>query len=98
MPRLYNLEWDPREEHEVDFPHGWTVHPMAAAAGVFLATLAKEPPIKPGTPDPYIPPKPGELRPEEHIQLGVITQFVTTLVKSHDELPQPHHGLDHPTG
>jgi len=98
MPRLYNLEWDPREEHEVDFPHGWTVHPMAAAAGVFLSTLAKEPPIKPGTPDPYTPPKPGELRPEEHIQLGVITQFVTTLVKSHDELPQPHHGLDHPTG
>ena len=98
MPRLYNLEWDPREEHEVDFPHGWTVHPMAAAAGVFLSTLAKEPPIKPGTPDPYVPPKPGELRPEEHIQLGVITQFVTTLVKSHDALPQPHHGLDHPTG
>jgi arylsulfatase len=98
MPRLYNLEWDPREEHEVDFPHGWTVHPMAAAAGVFLKTLAMEPPIKPGTPDPYTPPKPGELRPEEHIQLGMITQFVTTLVKSHDEAPQPSHGIEHPAG
>ena len=27
MPRLYNLEWDPREEHEVDFPHGWDSPP-----------------------------------------------------------------------
>jgi arylsulfatase A-like enzyme len=98
MPRLYNLEWDPREENECDFPHGWTVHPMAAAAGAFLKTLAMEPPIKPGTPDPYTPPAPGQLRPEEHIQLGVITQFVTTLVKSHDEPPEPGHGLAHPTG
>lgn len=98
MPHLHNLEWDPREENPVDFPHGWVVHPMAAAAGAFLKTLAMEPPIKPGAPDPYTPPKPGELRPEEHIQLGVITQFVTSLVRSHDELPQPHHGMDHPSG
>ncbi|HEY5247479.1 MAG TPA: sulfatase-like hydrolase/transferase [Dermatophilaceae bacterium] len=98
MPRIYNLEWDPREEHEVDFPHGWTVHPMAAAAGVFLQTLAMEPPIKPGTPDPYTPPGPGELRPETHIQLGVITQFNTVLVKSHDEPPQPEHGVGHQSG
>ena len=66
---------------------------MAAAAGAFLRTLVIEPPIKPGTPDPYQPPKPGELRPEEHLQLGVITQFVTTLVKAHQELPQPDHGM-----
>ena len=33
MPLLYNLEWDPREEHQVDFPHGWVAHPIAAAAG-----------------------------------------------------------------
>jgi arylsulfatase A-like enzyme len=25
MPHLHNLEWDPREEHEVDFPHGWAL-------------------------------------------------------------------------
>ena len=31
VPHLHNLEWDPREEHEVDFPHAWVVHPMAAA-------------------------------------------------------------------
>ena len=98
MPHLYNLEWDPREEHQVDFPHGWVVHPMAAAAGAFLKSLAVEPPIKPGAPDPYTPPKPGELRAEEHIQLGPIIQFVTSLVRSHDELPDPHHGLEHQSG
>jgi arylsulfatase A-like enzyme len=59
LPRLHNLEWDPREEHEVDFPHAWVCHPMAAAVLMFLRTLAIEPPIKPGTPDPYVPPKAG---------------------------------------
>jgi hypothetical protein len=23
MPVIHNLEWDPREEHQVDFPHAW---------------------------------------------------------------------------
>jgi hypothetical protein len=54
----YNLEWDPREEHPVDFPHAWMLHPVAAAAGAFLKTLVVEPPIKPGTHDPYVPPEP----------------------------------------
>ena len=97
-PHLHNLEWDPREEHEVDFPHVWVVHPMAAAGGAFLKTLAAEPPIKPGTPDPYTPPEPGEFRPEEHLQIGPITQVVTTLVRAHDELPDPPHGLEHQAG
>jgi len=70
------------------------VHPMAAAVGAFLKTLAAEPPIKPGTPDPYEPPKPGELRAEEHIQLGVITQFVTTLVRDVEEASPPHTGFE----
>ena len=94
MPHLHNLEWDPREEHEVDFPHGWTLHPMAAAVAAFMKTLAVEPPIKPGTPDPYEPPKPGELRPQEHIQLGVITQFVTSLVREVEEASPPHTGFE----
>jgi arylsulfatase A-like enzyme len=97
-PHLHNLEWDPREEHNIVFPHGWVIHPIAAAVGAFLKTLATEPPIKPGAPDPYTPPKPGDLRPEEHLQIGVISQFVTTLVKAHDEPPEPHHGLEHQTG
>jgi hypothetical protein len=67
---------------------------MAAAVLAFMNTLAIEPPIKPGAPDPYKPPKPGELRAQEHIQLGVITQFITTLVKSHDPEP-PATGFDH---
>ena len=65
FPIFHNLEWDPREEHQVDFPHGWVLHPIAAAAGAFLKTLVAEPPIKPGTPDPYVPPKPGELQPAD---------------------------------
>ncbi len=78
--------------------HGWVAHPMAAAGGAFLKTLVIEPPVKPGTPDPYVPPKPGEMRPEVHLQLGVITQFVTTLVKADGALSEPQHGSEHPTG
>ena len=40
-------------------------HPVAAAAAAFLKTLVAEPPIKPGTPDPYTPPKPGECKPAD---------------------------------
>lgn len=97
-PHLHNLEWDPREEHEIGFPHGWVIHPMAGAIASFLKSLTAEPPIKPGTPDPYTPPEPGDLRAEEHLQIGPVTQYVTLLVKSHDELPQPHHGLEHAAG
>jgi hypothetical protein len=94
-PHLHNLEWDPREEHEIGFPHAWALHPMVAAVGAFLKSRGAEPPIKPGTPDPYAPPKPGELRPEEHLQIGAITPYVTPLVKNHDDLPEPHHGIGH---
>jgi arylsulfatase A-like enzyme len=104
MPMLYNLEWDPREEHQVGFPHGWVAHPMAAAAGAFLKSLAIEPPIKPGTPDPYTPPEPGQLVPQEHLQIGPITQFVTTLHHPDGRPPadvrqhQPEHGVHPPRG
>jgi arylsulfatase A-like enzyme len=97
VPHIHNLEWDPREEHQVDYPHGWVLHPMAAAAGAFLRTLTMEPPIKPGTPDPYTPPKSGELRLEEHIQIGAITQFVTTLVRA-NAVPDPDPGFEPQTG
>ena len=78
---IYNLEWDPREESQVAFPHGWVMHPMAAAAGAFLMSLAKEPPIKPGTPDPTPRRQPGEWQPQTHLQIGPIIQFVTSLVE-----------------
>jgi arylsulfatase A-like enzyme len=98
IPHVHNLEWDPREEHQIDFPHLWVLHPMAAAVGAFMMSFALEPPIKPGTPDPYIPPKPGDLRAESHLQIGVITQYVTSLVQTHDELPQSPTGLEHHSG
>ena len=98
MPVLYNLEWDPREEHQVDFPHAWVVHPMAGAANAFMMSLAQEPPIKPGTPDPYTPPKPGDFRIEEHINIGPITQFVTSLVRDHEGPHQPPAGIEHHAG
>jgi arylsulfatase len=97
-PHLHNLEWDPREEHEIGFPHGWVLHPIAAAAAAFLKSLAVEPPIKPGTLDPYTPPKSGELRAEVQLQIGPITQYVTSLVRTHDELPAPDHGMDLTSG
>jgi arylsulfatase A-like enzyme len=104
IPHVHNLEWDPREEHEIMFPHAWVMHPMAVAASAFLKTLAIEPPIKPGTPDPYSPPKPGEPIPQEHLQLGPITQYVTTLHEANGHASadvskhQPDYGLAHPSG
>ena len=99
MPHLHNLERDPREEHQVDFAHGWAAHPMAAAAGAFLKTFAVEPPIKPGTPDPYTPPEPGEFRPAEHLQIGPITQYVVSMEKANAAAPEVHqHGVATTTG
>ena len=98
FPMLYNLEWDPREEREVTFPHGWVIHPMAAAASTFLMSLAKEPPIKPGTPDPYTPPAAGEWQAQTHLQIGPIIQFATSLVQIHAEAQQPPHGVVHQAG
>ena len=97
-PHLHNLEWDLREEHQVDFPHAWVVHPMAAAADAFLTSLAKEPPIKPGTPDPYVPPKPGDFQAQTRLELGAVTHYVTTLVRAHDEMPSVHAGFEHQSG
>jgi arylsulfatase len=101
IPHLHNLEWDPREEHQIDFPHAWVMHPIAAAAMAFLKSLAAEPPIKTGTPDPYTPPKPGQLRPQQHLQIGPIIQMVTTLVDSNGAGVEPEHalhGLTHTAG
>ena len=104
IPLVYNLEWDPREENQVDFGHGWVLeHPAAAVAGAFLMSLAAEPPIKPGTPDPYTPPKADEIHAEQYLQIGPITQYVTTLHqqngKTHNgHIPQPEHGMSHQAG
>jgi arylsulfatase len=98
IPHIHNLEWDPREEHTVDFAHFWVAHGVAPAVATFLMSFAIEPPIKPGTPDPYTPPAPGELQAQTRLQIGPITQYVTELVRTHDEMPQPSHGIEHQTG
>jgi arylsulfatase len=97
-PHVINLFWDPREEHQTSFAHGWLAYPIAAAAAAFLKTLVMEPPIKPGTPDPYEPPKPGDFLPQSHLELGPIVHYVTKLVQSHEQLPDPHVGMQHQSG
>jgi arylsulfatase len=93
-PMIHNLEWDPREENAVTFTHLWVLHPVAAAASAFLKSMAVEPPVPPGSPDPYTPPKPGEFLPEQHLQLGPIIQSVTTLVRAgNGNMPEPVHGI-----
>lgn len=98
IPLLYNLEWDPREEHPVDFPHGWVGHAMAAAAAGFFRTMVIEPPIKTGTPDPYLPPDPGKWVPEEHIQIGYIMNYTTYLTRTLETIPPADHGIYHEAG
>lgn len=60
-PLFFNLLVDPKEEHPTDprlVEDLWIRFPIAKALGEHLASLKKEPPIPPGTPDPYVPPMP----------------------------------------
>ena len=96
MPHLYNLEWDPREEHQVNFPHGWVAHPMAAAAAAFLKTLAQEPPIKPGDSRPiHTAQARRAYAPRNTSRSDRSRSRTTTLVKAHEQLPGPPHGIEH---
>ena len=56
-PRLHNLIEDPRERNNVAPMNTWVYHPVVKIVDDFQASLKKEPPIPPGTPDPYVPPK-----------------------------------------
>ena len=57
MPKVYNLYNDPQERENVLFPNTWV--PKAAMPQLIqhVVSLRKEPPIKPGTKDPYEPKK-----------------------------------------
>jgi len=57
IPKVYNLYNDPQERENVLFPNTWV--PKAAMPQLIkhVMSLRKEPPIKPGTRDPYKPPK-----------------------------------------
>jgi len=57
MPRAYNLMSDPQERDNVLFPHTWLPKAALPQLEQHLASLKANPPIKPGTLDPYQPPK-----------------------------------------
>ena len=61
-PLFFDLLVDPKEEHPTDpriVEDLWVRFPLTKALSDHLASLKKEPPIPPGTPDPYVPPPPG---------------------------------------
>jgi arylsulfatase A-like enzyme len=59
IPRFFNLHLDPTEEHALSYEigHLWVRFPAGKILADHLASFQKFPPIKPGTPDPYVPPK-----------------------------------------
>jgi arylsulfatase A-like enzyme len=56
LPRLINLLADLKEERDVLAKNTWVVEPMVKIVREFMGSLQKYPPIKAGTPDPYVPP------------------------------------------
>ena len=54
-PRVYNLLTDPGESQNVLFPHTWVPKAALVQLGEHYASLEREPPIRPGTLDPYLP-------------------------------------------
>jgi arylsulfatase len=48
---------DLKEERDVGPYNTWVAHPMLKIIDEFEASLKKYPPIKVGTPDPYVPPQ-----------------------------------------
>lgn len=60
VPLFFDLHINPREEHPLDprwWKTGWVRWPAGQVLVDHMASLKKEPPIRPGTPDPYVPPK-----------------------------------------
>ncbi len=56
-PRVYNLLNDPREGDNVLFPNTWVPKAALPHLAEHVASLQANPPIRPGQPDPYQPPK-----------------------------------------
>jgi len=57
VPLFYNLLLDPKEEYPVLYapPNFWVRYPAGQVLVDHGASLQREPPIPPGTPDPYSP-------------------------------------------
>jgi arylsulfatase len=56
-PKVINLLTDLKEERDVGAKASWVGVPMLKILVEFEQSLKKYPPIKAGTPDPYVPPK-----------------------------------------
>ena len=58
LPKVINLLTDLKEERDgVPWTNSWVVAPVTKIVDELLESLKKYPPIKPGTPDPYTPPR-----------------------------------------
>jgi arylsulfatase A-like enzyme len=59
VPRFFNLYQDPTEEHALSYEYQdfWVRYPAGQILLEHLASFQKYPSIKPGAPDPYVPPK-----------------------------------------
>jgi arylsulfatase len=55
--QLYNLLQDPRERNNIQSENSWVLFPVMKIANDFQESLKAEPPIPPGTADPYQPAK-----------------------------------------
>jgi arylsulfatase len=58
VPKIFDLVNDPKEEYPgTATPNAWVGGPMMKIVAEFEQSLKKYPPIAPGTPDPYRPPR-----------------------------------------
>jgi hypothetical protein len=57
LPKVINLLTDLKEERDVGAYNTWVAYPLMKILVEFEESLKKYPPIKAGTPDPYVPPK-----------------------------------------
>lgn len=55
LPKIINLYTDLKEQRDVLQSNSWVTYPMMKIIDDFEASLTKYPPIKAGTPDPYVP-------------------------------------------
>jgi hypothetical protein len=57
LPKVVNLLTDLKEERDVGAKNSWVGIPMTKLIIEVEQSLKQYPPIKAGTPDPYVPPK-----------------------------------------
>jgi arylsulfatase len=58
VPLIYDLHTDPKEENALNsrwYHNGWIRWPAGDYLVQHMASLEREPPVPPGTPDPYVP-------------------------------------------